>query len=264
MTDYDYDYIVMGGTGLVGSSFVSELSSSGAKVLSLTSQNFDLYCSKNISSKFFINANGNSYRYKANKNPFWDFDKSVYSLIKSLKCFTSEKYIYFSSVDVYDDKRSPDNNQESAIINPRGLDYYGYNKFVAENILEKYHENCLVLRLGSVVSALAKKGPFYDLSQNQLYIDKNSKLSVIDIENIHKAFFVLERNNLSNQTFNLTGTGSVSIKHVVEKYNIDVAFRGSSETAGLSSYDISTKKLSEIVELESSIEIADKFFKSIK
>ena len=87
---HTYDYIVMGGSGLIGSTIVDALKEKGSKVLSLNSDNFNFYCKENISTNLFINANGNSYRFKANKDPFWDYDKSVNSLINSCLLYTSD------------------------------------------------------------------------------------------------------------------------------------------------------------------------------
>lgn len=254
----------MGGSGLVGNSFVNELNKRGAKVLSLTSQNFDLYSSKKISTNYFVNANGNSYRFKANKDPLWDFEKSVYSLAKSLKYFKSQKYIFFSSIDVYSDKSNPLNNHEDIIIDPTRLDHYGNNKFTAENILKQYHQNYLILRLGSVVSNISQKGPFYDLSQNKLYINKKSYLSVIDIENIHKAFFALQDKEISNEIFNLTCSGNVFVKDIIEKYQLNITKNSASNNADVYEYNVSNKKISKILKIQSSIDVAEKYFNLLK
>ena len=259
-----YDYVVMGASGLLGKSFLTSLKDSGAKVLALTSANFYEYSEKNVSCKYFINANGNSYRFKANNKPFWDFDKSVYSLLESLKSFKSQKYIYFSSIDVYFDKSNPLNNHEETIINPTELDYYGNNKYIAECILKKYHSNFLIFRLGSVVSPLAKKGSFYDLSQNKIHINEHSYLSIVDIENIHKAFFTLEKNNESNQVFNLTSSGNIYIKNIIDKFKIVIPPEINSSSMQLVTNNISNKKISAIVDIDSSLEIAERYFNCIK
>lgn len=259
----NFDYIVMGGSGLVGSSFVENLINKGAKVLSLNSANFEKYCNMNITTNCFINANGNSYRFKANQDPFWDFDKSVYSLLKSLRFFKSKKYIFFSSIDVYHDKSNPNNNCESSSIKIDELDFYGTNKYLAESILRKYHSEYLILRLGSVVSPLSKKGPFYDLSQGKLFINPNSFLSVIDIENIHKAFFKLETSSASKEIYNLTGSGNVSVDEIIAKYSIKFNSATNLNNLKSFSYNVSNKKISKLVNIETSPEIADSFFNPI-
>lgn len=255
-----YDYVVMGGAGLVGSSFIRELKSRGLKVLSLTSRNFYEYKSKNISTKVFINANGNNFRFKANKKPFWDFDKSVYSLLESLRGFNTEKYIYFSSIDVYNDKSNPFNNQEDTVIDLSKLDYYAFHKALAESLLKKYHSDWLIFRLGTVVSANAKKGPFYDLNQKRLFIDQDSTLSIIDIENIHLAVSAIEKNNISNEIFNLTGTGNVKIKDLIEKYNISIELKNDTDGNDFYAYEISNTKIKTFADIDSAITISERYF----
>jgi len=259
----DFDYIIMGGAGLVGNSFVKHLEKKGANVLSLTSRNFEDYCKKKISTNFFINANGNSFKFKANKDPFWDFDKSVLSMLQSLKSFKSQKYVFFSSIDVYSDTENPKNNHEEMVINSTSIDYYGSNKYFAESILKKYHEKFLIFRLGSVVSPVSKKGPLYDLSKKNLYIDQDSYLSLIDIKNIHKAYFELEALGISREIYNLTGTGNVSVKSIIKKYDIPVQSNSSAEFLKTHNYNISNKKLSKIVPLDTSLEISNNFFNSV-
>lgn len=250
----------MGGLGLVGSSFVEKLGDRGFDVLSLTSQNFNDYKSKGISTKVFINANGNNFRFKANDDPLWDFDKSVYSLLDSLKSFQSEKYIFFSSIDVYSDKSNPLNNREDAFLDISNLDFYGSNKVFAEMLLQKYHPKWLIFRLGSVVSPMAKKGPFYDLNQNKLFIDFDSTLSIVDIENIHRAFFAVEKKEKFNEIFNLTGSGNVQVRDLIKKYKIDIDLSNYSGSNELHSYEISNNKLAELVRIESASKISKRYF----
>lgn len=260
---HTYDYIVMGGSGLIGSTIVDALKEKGSKVLSLNSDNFNFYCKENISTNLFINANGNSYRFKANKDPFWDYDKSVNSLINSIKYFKSNKYVYFSSVDVYNNKNDPLNNTEDTLIDYTKLDFYGANKFHAETFLRKYHSEYLILRLGSVISHKSKKGPFYDLSQNKLFINKNSFLSVIDIKNIHNALFSLEARSISREIFNLTGTGNISLNEIIDKYKILVKPENYSNSYDTYQNNISNNKISDFVNIDSSTVIAERYFNAI-
>ena len=254
------DFIVMGASGVVGSSIVKELESMKYKVLCLTSENFKECCSKQLKTRYFVNANGNSYRFKANNDPFWDFEKSFLSLVKSLNYFQSDKYIFFSSIDVYSDKNNLDKNKEDSHIDINLLDYYAFHKLLAEKFLLKYHNNWLILRLGTVVSKSSRKGPFFDLKNNKLYLNRDSTLSVIDTENMLIAFFELIKLNKFNEIYNLTGTGNVELNSVIDKFNISINSNESSNKIPIY-YNISNVKLKEIIDVPSSKDIVEQYFK---
>ena len=255
-----YDYIVMGSKGLIGSSFVKKYTALGKTVLSIDSKNFKDYCKQNIQSKYFINANGNSYKFKANKNPEWDYEKSVKSLIDSIRHFKSDKYIFFSSIDVYPNKSNPNENNEEVDINSDHLEPYGLNKLRAENYLKENHNNFLIYRLGSVASTRSIKGALYDLTSKKTYLNPDSKLSFIDLKNIHLAFDKVNQSDLSNEVFNLTGVGNVLLKHLIDKFDISLSKLNSSLLHNKLIINISTDKILNICKLEESRAIAENYF----
>ena len=255
-----YDYIIMGSSGLIGSSFVKKYSSLGKNVLSINSENFSEYCNKNICSKYFINANGNSYKFKANNNPDWDYEKSVESLIDSVKYFKSDKYIFFSSIDVYSDKTDPNNNNETACLNPKDVETYGSHKLIAEEYLKENHNDFLIFRLGSVVSINSKKGALYDIAMNKTFINPCSKLSFIDLKNIHVAFETIIKLKKSNEIFNLTGSGNVSLKSLIDKFDISLSKLTSDAAKNKPVINISTDKILDFCKLDNASKIAENYF----
>lgn len=78
----DAPYIVLGGTGLIGSAVCEYLQSRGKPVISVNSRNYKDYIG--MHTKVLINCNGNSFRYRANQDPCWDFEVSVTSVERSL------------------------------------------------------------------------------------------------------------------------------------------------------------------------------------
>jgi nucleoside-diphosphate-sugar epimerase len=183
-----YDVIVLGGNGFLGSEFVKFLNEKKLKVLSLNSKNYKLF--KGSFAKLIINANGNTYRYKANRNPMWDFKKSFLSVCKSVHDFKYNFYIFISSVDVYDNKNNKKKNSEKSYINHLKLDYYAYHKWIAERYIEKYTKNYLIFRLGTIIGPKMKKGPFYDIiKNNSLYMSMDSKLAIISKSKVVNLIF---------------------------------------------------------------------------
>ena len=134
-----YDFIVLGAKGFLGVEIVNFLKAKNYKVLSVTSKNYRSL--KGATSKILINSNGNTYRFKANKNPQWDFKKSFLSVCNSVNDFEYELYIYISTVDVYDVKNNIRNNSEKRQIKILKLDTYAFHKWLAERYVERNTKN---------------------------------------------------------------------------------------------------------------------------
>jgi len=129
-------FIVLGATGVIGSTVVQYLTQEGHGVISINSKNYKDYVGE--SGDVLVNCNGNSYRYKAQEDPTWDFEESVVSVKNSLFDFQAEHYVYLSTIDVYSNISDPASNSEDAQIDTRQLDTYGFHKWLAERLVEKH------------------------------------------------------------------------------------------------------------------------------
>ena len=254
--------IVLGGKGLVGSSIVSRLDSNGYHVISVDIENYNDYIGEYCD--VFINANGNTYRYKANSEPLWDYNSSVSTVVKTFSDFKYNKYIYFSTIDVYNNLYEKKSNMESVYINPTKHDYYGFHKWVSERLVEKYCLNYIILRLGTVLGDKLKKGPIYDLLHNNtLYMSIKSKLTFIDTDSIANAIMLLMVENNSADIFNVSGTGYVEVQELMKKYSFDSPIDKNSAN-DVYKYNINTQKINELISIDSTINIVDRFIDSVR
>jgi len=213
----NYDVIVIGGKGFLGSEFVKFYKNKNLKVLNIDSKNYALL--KGSHAKILINANGNSYRYKANKNPEWDFKKSFLSVCKSIKDFSYDLYIYISSVDVYENKNSKRKNTENIVTNTNKLDFYGFHKWLSELYIRKYTDKHLIFRLGTLIGTDMKKGPLIDLLKNKsVFMSLGSNLTMISKLTVVKIIDKVVKLKIKNQIFNLTGSGNFPLKNLKTKY----------------------------------------------
>ncbi|HSX38034.1 MAG TPA: NAD-dependent epimerase/dehydratase family protein [Chlamydiales bacterium] len=252
-----FDYIILGGTGLVGSAVVEYLRFLGADCLSLHSKNYDQYIGS--SAKVVINCNGNSYRFKANQDPKWDFGASVDSVQRSLFDFKTDMYIYMSTIDVYNHRQNPELNHENIPIDYLKLDAYGFHKWVAERLVEKYARNALILRLGTVIGNGLKKGPIFDLlNQNPVFMSLDSKISLVDTQTIARIVAFLIESGVKREIFNITGHGGVKLRDLQPM----VPFQFKTQAESLHQYDISNTKIHALYPMPTSLETAQRYIQS--
>jgi nucleoside-diphosphate-sugar epimerase len=251
-----YDVIVLGGNGFLGSEFVKFLTNKKLKVLSLNSKNYKLF--KGSFAKLIINANGNTFRYKANKNPKWDFKKSFLSVCKSVHDFKYNFYIFISSVDVYDNKNDKKNNTEESYIKNLNLDFYAFHKWIAERYIEKYTKNYLIFRLGTLIGPNMKKGPFHDvIKNNSLYMSLDSKLTIISKSSAVNLIFKIFKLKKKNQIFNITSSNSFLLKNLKNKFKrIKVLANKKYD------YNINVNKIQKYSKIPNSIDEVKNLFKS--
>jgi nucleoside-diphosphate-sugar epimerase len=253
--------IVMGGKGLVGSSLVSKLISNGIHVISIDKGNYKEYIGE--SCDLFINANGNTFRYKANSQPLWDYNYSVNSVVNSFNDFKCIKYIYISTIDVYNNPYETKFNIEDVYIDSTKLDYYGFHKWLSETLVKKYCTNSIILRLGSVLGKHMKKGPIYDLlNNNKLYMSKSSKLTFIDTDSIANVILLLMLKQTNGEIFNVSGTGNINVGELMDKFTFNNQIDTKSSN-NIYRYNINTKKINKLIKIESTVNIVDRFIRSM-
>jgi nucleoside-diphosphate-sugar epimerase len=254
--------IVLGSTGLIGSYMCERLRSEGFKVTAIHSGNY----SENlgIHADAMINCNGNSYRFKANENPAWDFNASVMSVEKSLFDFSADLYIYMSTVDVYQNLHDPDLNGESATCDPRAMDTYGFHKWLAERVVEKFSKRSAILRMGTVIGPKFKKGPLFDLLNHmELRMSADSELSLVDTDMIYRVVQHLIKNPPERMVLNVAGSGFVSPKILASAVDLPIAV--SAQDRGVKyRYNINNNQLKSILPVETSEEIGLRFMKAMR
>jgi nucleoside-diphosphate-sugar epimerase len=198
--------IILGGTGLIGAAVCERFRRDGHAVVAVDSKNYGRHTG--AEADMLINCNGNSYRYKASQDPAWDFQASVATVEKSLFDFKFGRYFFISTVDVYDEPADSARNHEEAAIDPRRLPVYGFHKWLAERLVERSAAEPLILRTGTVVGPEMKKGPLFDLVQNEpLHMSVDSELSLVDTATVAEVIAAAVAVPPVHRIINLTGTG---------------------------------------------------------
>ena len=102
---------LVGGNGLVGYAFQKYFKEKKIKYLNIQRQNQSLFKGKKCD--LLIYANGNANKTLAEKNPEYDFENTLQSIFFYLRNIRFKKFIFFSSIDVYEDtsKKIPQKNR---------------------------------------------------------------------------------------------------------------------------------------------------------
>ena len=164
-----------------------------------------------------INANGNSKKRLADSDPKLDFDLNVVSTAKSLFDFKFKKYVFISSVDVYNNHDDPELNKENQEIEEEFLSNYGFDKYLAEKIVRRYAKNYLIFRLGGMVGPNLKKNVVYDIiNLGKTFVSPLSKFQYIDTLYVARAIEDMIDQGIENEIFNICGEDAISGEEVAD------------------------------------------------
>ncbi len=147
---------VIGGNGMLGLDLVKYLSSYFS-VTSISKENHSQFTNKSFD--VLVNANGNSKRFWAIKNPLEDFAASTVSVYKSLFDFKFKTYVYISSSDVYIDHSNSDSTSEDQIQDSGKLSAYGLHKYLSEKIIKNHCKSYIFLIVSMYLGQTLKKDP---------------------------------------------------------------------------------------------------------
>ena len=104
----------------------------------------------------------------------------------------------------------------------------------------------LVLRLGQMIGSGLKKGPVYDIINNQpLWIDPTSRLPFMNTTNVGRVLFQLLEADVDSQVFNVCGRASIEFSRVMELVPTVLSQQESLESA-VQVYEVATDKLEKI------------------
>lgn len=251
--------LIIGGNGFVGSGIRTATEESGWKTFIADRDSYDSY--KGREFDLVINANGNSKRFFAEKDPLYDFEASAVSVYKSLLDFPSSRYALVSTVDVYNDTTRPESTQEDVLIDPHTLGPYAFHKWLAEQFVMRHQSSWYIFRLAQMVGDGLRKGPLFDLLNGQpLWIDGRTRLHFMHTRKVGAAICQLVQKAPQNQSYNVCGRGSVDFQRVLDM------FAGNSlkipESPGVQCYDVSTSRAEQWVELPDSLAEVTDFVKT--
>lgn len=239
---------ILGGRGFIGSAISRYCEFNKINYKIITRDNYAEL--KELECDIFINANGNSKKYLATKEPLMEFDASVRSVKASLTDFKYKHYIHLSSCDVYPDCSSPESTDEKSIIDISKQSIYGFHKFLAEQCVRQFAKKWLIIRMGGFVGVGLKKNPIYDILEGgPLWLAPESRLQYMDTDVFSKILFNLINQNILNQILNVCGSGTIQLQEVADHAGIKIEINNNSP---LVTYEISIERLKGLVEVPES------------
>ena len=250
-------FIVIGGTGLIGSAVVAHLLRLGNDVLALDSKSYAEAVGR--AADVLVNCDGNTFRFKANQDPHSDFQASVASVERSLFDFRAELYIYVLTIDVYPVLDDPARNQEDSPIDPSMVDNYGFHKYISERLVERYARRAVIFRCGTAIGPGLKKGPLFDLLNGRpLFMSGESTLSLIDTRRVAEAVSAIIEEEPLRAIINLTGTGAAKVADLAAATGRPWQLASGAELK-VYCYNINNARLRTLMPVPSSLEIGQQF-----
>ena len=233
------DLLVLGAAGFVGSALVTEARARGLSVLPVTRDSYQ----PGLSARWVINANGNSKKFLAREQPAHEFDLSVRSVMQSLHDVRCERYVFLSTIDVYDNVRDPAANAENAIIRRERLSAYGLHKLLAEDLVRHYAPHWLVLRMGGFVGPGLRKNSIYDLLTGApLRVHPDSRYQYQHTRTLAATALDLLAEGATREIWNVAGRGTISVREMAAW--VPGARLPDTTTAAPEHYEINIDKLS--------------------
>ena len=254
---------IIGGKGLTGSALVRYAEEKNIEIKIIQKENKNEFIGR--SCDILIFANGNALKYKANEDALFDFNASLSSLAEYIHGIKFKKFVHLSTVDVYDKKTSNETTKEDAIIDPSLLDVYGYHKLLAENYVKHFCDDYLIFRLSGLVGIGTRKNPAYDFCKQgkKVMTSSNSTMNFINTSLVAKAIFSILDLKISNQIFNLASKNSIKIGDIKKVVGFDSEYTEDAEHH-IQNYMINSEKIQEYVEMSTSEEAIDEYFKSLR
>lgn len=236
---------ILGGRGFVGSALVRACEARGLDYDIIETENYDAYIGGTCD--VLINANGNSWKPLALKEPLRDFAANVTSVRRSLLDFHFRQYVYISSCDVYPDCSSPDITREDSIVQLHEQSPYGFHKYLAELCVRHGASRWLILRPGGFVGPGLRKNAIYDiLHGDKLWLQPQSRLQFIHVDQAASLILALLDARIENEILNLSSLGTICLQEVIEAAGKSMSVQPGSP---LVHYEVSLEKLSRLVAL---------------
>jgi len=204
---------VIGARGFAGSYLAADAERRGHDVVPILSTSL----LQDVTTDLAIDCNGDSRRFWAEENPEASFRANVLPVLDralALKCRT---YVFLSSIDVYGGGREdPAANVESAPITLAGMDPYGFQKYLAEQVVRYYFPRHLILRLGTLIGPGMRKNPVFDaLHGHPIRQSADSTLPLLSLGALAEVIHRLIEGKAEG-IFNVTGSRAISVHSMLK------------------------------------------------
>ena len=201
---------ILGGEGFVGSAYARLLRELDEPFIVVTRANYGSL--RGSACDVLVNANGNSRKFVAIREPLRDFDASVRSVAASLEDFKAKRYVFLSSGDVYPNTSSPEETCEDAPIDLSLVSRYGLHKYLAEQLVRSVHPAWLTVRMGGFVGPGLKKNAIFDmLTGDPVWLSPESELQFISTDNAARLVWALVQSGLQREVVNLGAEGVLQL-----------------------------------------------------
>ncbi len=233
---------VVGGRGFVGQAYVRLCESRGLPVTVVDRDNYASLAG--TSCDVLVNANGNSKKFMSDRDPVWDFDASVVSVVRTLADFKAGRYVLLSSGDVYPTQDSPEATREDLDLDRRKMSRYGLHKSIAETMVLSVHPAPLVMRMGGFVGPGMRKNAIFDMLNDQpVWLHPDSELQFISTDRAAALVWGLVEAGVEREIVNLGATGVVRIGDLYDRIRPKSGFQPEARKVR---FEISTDKLASL------------------
>ena len=230
---------IIGGNGFVGSAIARACKAKSLTFELLTRENLDSFTG--TSCDLLINANGNSKKFMAEREPLWEFDASVRSVRASLENIKAKKYVHLSTCDVYPDCSAPEHTREDQVLDITKQSAYGFHKYLAEQCVMRHAASWLIFRMGGFVGPGLKKNAIYDiLHGGPLWLNPESALQFIHVDDAAEIILTLALSETAGEIINLCADGTIALREVLETVAGPVEIKQEAPTV---TYCVSIEKL---------------------
>ncbi len=254
---------LIGGNGFVGSAFARLFGSLKQDYRIITRENAETF--KGTSCDLLINANGNSKKFMATRDPLWELDASVMSVARSLDYFDAKRYVLLSTGDVYPQTHCTDVTNEDQVLDVTKMSRYGLHKYMAETLVRGVHPNHIIMRMGGFIGENLSKNAIFDmLTGGDLWLGLDSNLQFINTDDAALIVFELAQNDaIQNEIINLGALGKASLQTA---YDLSESKSVVKEGANAVQYELNLDKLASLYtgDLPNSQDIVAQFIKNWK
>jgi len=254
---------VIGGRGLIGSAIVRYLERNKVEYRNIQRENKTDFFGK--SCDILIYANGNALKYKANEDPYFDFEASVMSASEYIHKIKHKKFILISTVSTYSDTASTGTTREDVKVDYNKLDNYGFHKRIVENLVGRYCEKFLIFRLSGLVGIGLKKNQIFDYCHDnkKVMVSKNSSMNFTNTDFIADTIFRIIDKKIDNEIFNIASSNNIKIKDLEKIVGFKSEYANDAEKKNVVNYT-NVEKISKYVKMSRSEDAILKYYNSIK